>query len=455
MGLQGAEAEDAESMFVEQLLEQKCSKFGQGTLATIIPMVVCILKEPGKYSDPNLQLACSMCLIRCMCLSQGICTEHLQLIFTLMKKSPYAMIRSQLIIAVGDLVYRFPNTLEPWTNHLYLPLRDTKSVEVRMNTIRVLSHLILKEMIKTRGQMYEIALCTVDTEPQISSLAKLFFTELSNRNNGLVIYNAMPDMISQLSGGGGATKNNNKEDHFNAREISEESFRSIATFLFNFIKRDKQCETLLEKLCQGFRQATTSERKCRDLAFCLSKVQLSENGIKKLKENFKFYADKLAIPYVYETFKQSILKNARKLPNLKNEVKLLIDELEKKIEDVRQKGLSEDMINNVATPSKNHDNDDNDDEQDDENNDDSEAIPVSTQRPRNTKQVATAAASKTTKASSGGKKGATKSKAGSKNKNSKSNVSRARRKVIESSSDEKEDENDESNEDSEPTSDSD
>ena len=206
--------------------------------------------------------------------------------------------RSQLILGVGDLVFRFPNALEPWTSHLYLPLRDTKSTSVRMNTIRVLSHLILKEMIKTRGQIYEIALCTIDKNSQISALSKLFFHELSQRNNGLVIYNAMPDIISQLSGGGGAQKSNeineNEDEHeensndgapvdlHTPRVISEESFRTIVTYLFNFIKKDKQCETLIEKLCHAFRQAKTSERKCRDLVFCLSKIQLTESCIKKV-----------------------------------------------------------------------------------------------------------------------------------------------------------------------------
>jgi condensin complex subunit 1 len=188
--------------------------------------------------------------------------------------------------------------------------------------------------------MYEIALCTIDPEPQISSLAKLFFQELAQRNNGLVIYNAMPDMISNLSGGGGGAEAS-ADNQLGARSINEESFRTIVTYLFTFIKRDKQCETLIEKLCQGFRQASSSERKCRDLAFCLSKIQLSENGIKKLKETFKFYADKLTIPMVYDTFKQVILKNARKLPTLKNETRLLIDELEKQIDEVKQKGIAE------------------------------------------------------------------------------------------------------------------
>lgn len=32
--------------------------------------------------------------------------------------------RSNLIIALGDLTFRFPNLLEPWTAHIYQPLSD-------------------------------------------------------------------------------------------------------------------------------------------------------------------------------------------------------------------------------------------------------------------------------------------------------------------------------------------
>lgn len=399
MGLQGAEAEDVELLLIETIINQRVAVSQQGTnsfLAQFLHLIIYVLKEPLKFKDETLQIASAMALVKLMLLTPKLCNENLQLLFTLMEKSPNPMVRSQLILGVGDLVYRFPNALEPWTSHLYLPLRDTKSTTVRMNTIRVLSHLILKEMIKTRGQIYEIALCTIDPDPQICALAKLFFQELSQRNNGLVIYNAMPDIISQLSGGGGGTDGAGSGELDKARTITEESFRSIVTYLFTFIKRDKQCETLIEKLCHAFRQANTSERKCRDLVFCLSKIQLSESGIKKLKETFKWYADKLIIPAVYDTFKQTILKNARKLPMLKNETKMLIDELEKQIDDVKQKGLESENANGEAM-------EENDGEQANENEE--QAAPVAQGSKKGGKKAAPPPVSKKPVRSSGRKKG--------------------------------------------------
>ena len=55
----------------------------------------------------------------------------------------------------------------------------------------VLTHLILNGMIKVKGQLGEMAKCLEDSEPRIADLAKLFFTELSTKENA--IYNNLPD----------------------------------------------------------------------------------------------------------------------------------------------------------------------------------------------------------------------------------------------------------------------
>lgn len=51
--------------------------------------------------------------------SSEFCEQQLQLMFTIMEKSPSEVIRANSIIAIGDLTFRFPNLIEPWTPHLY------------------------------------------------------------------------------------------------------------------------------------------------------------------------------------------------------------------------------------------------------------------------------------------------------------------------------------------------
>ena len=45
----------------------------------------------------------------------------------------------------------------------------------------VLTHLILNDMVKVKGQISEMALCLEDQETRIADLAKLFFTEFGRK----------------------------------------------------------------------------------------------------------------------------------------------------------------------------------------------------------------------------------------------------------------------------------
>ena len=45
----------------------------------------------------------------------------------------------------------------------------------------VLTHLILNDMVKVKGQISEMATCLEDKDARIADLAKLFFLELSKK----------------------------------------------------------------------------------------------------------------------------------------------------------------------------------------------------------------------------------------------------------------------------------
>ena len=212
--------------------------------------------------------------------------------------------------------FRFPNTLEPWTPRMYACLRDSSPI-VRSNTVTVLTHLILNDMIKVKGQISDMALCIMDDQEKISNMAKLFFTELSRKGNAL--YNVMPDIVSRLSDP--------------AANIDEEKFKEIMRYIIGLIDKDKHLESLVEKLCHRF-NATTTDRQWRDLAFCLSLFSFNEKAAKKLVENFDKFSDKLHDDFVHEAI-QSIMNQCRKLP--KQETKMSIEELSTKVEEARAK----------------------------------------------------------------------------------------------------------------------
>ena len=60
-----------------------------------------------------------------------------QLLITLMHRAPEEEIRSNIIITVGDLFFRYPNLIEPWTSHIYGVLRDSVFNHMVMITLLV------------------------------------------------------------------------------------------------------------------------------------------------------------------------------------------------------------------------------------------------------------------------------------------------------------------------------
>lgn len=115
------------------------------------------------------------------------------MLFKILETSKDPNIRSNIVIALGDVAVSFSNIIDENSNELYKGLSD-KNFVVKKNTLMVLTHLILNGMIKVKGQLGEMAKCLEDPEPRISDLAKLFFKELSTKDNA--IYNNLPDGMS-------------------------------------------------------------------------------------------------------------------------------------------------------------------------------------------------------------------------------------------------------------------
>merc|ERR1712059_69139 len=176
----------------------------------------------------------------------------------------------------------------------------------------------------------------------ISGLAKLFFAELAKKGNTLD--NVMPDIVSRLSDA--------------AVGIEEENFRVIMKYIIGLIERDKLLESLVEKLCHRFR-STRTQRQWRDIAFCLSLLQYSDKGIKKLGENFACWSDKLHEDFVYESIcvifaavKKSSALGGPAAASSKGEIKALVEELEARVEEARAKGVEDDTADKRAKDAK-------------------------------------------------------------------------------------------------------
>ncbi|KAL6064043.1 hypothetical protein STEG23_028563, partial [Scotinomys teguina] len=317
LGLVGATADDTEAELIRSLCEKELLD-GSQVLAAFVPLLLKVCNSPGLYSNPDLCAAASLALGKFCMVSATFCDSQLRLLFTMLEKSSLPTVRSNLMVATGDLAIRFPNLVDPWTPHLYARLRDPAQ-QVRRTAGLVMTHLILKDMVKVKGQVSEMAVLLIDPVPQIAALAKNFFNELSHKGNA--IYNLLPDIISRLSDPEGG--------------VEEEPFHTIMKQLLSYITKDRQTESLVEKLCQRFRTART-DRQYRDLAYCVSQLPLTERGLHKMLDNFDCFGDKLLDESVFSSFLSVVGKLRR---GAKPEGKAVIDEFEQKLRACHTRGM--------------------------------------------------------------------------------------------------------------------
>ncbi|CAF4224846.1 unnamed protein product [Rotaria sp. Silwood2] len=282
-----------------------------------------ILLNPREYYEETLQLSATRCLCKFMLLSLELCETHAKMVFDLLKNSTFESVRLAIMVLMNDFYLKYPLAFAAYSNDVYGCLRD-RSDNVRLAALKTISNLILKEMVKPEGQISEIALCIIDKHTQIATLATSFFSELAKQEHGQVLFNILPDIFSNLVGGG-----LDKE-----RQLNEDDFKCIMEFLFKYVSKEKQTESLLEKLLKRFYMDNGDPRLWRGLAYIMSKLTFNERTLKDLLKHYIYYANKLVDYDVYQSF-LTIRNNAKKNLGTKPDLKVLIDELSTLIERAR------------------------------------------------------------------------------------------------------------------------
>lgn len=194
--------------------------FGPTSLLSLFgPLVSEICASNTTYKDRGLQQAATLCLAKLMCVSSEYCEANLPLLITVMERSADATVRSNAVIALGDMAVCFNHLIDENTDFLYRRLADPDP-SVKRTCLMTLTFLILAGQVKVKGQLGEMAKCMEDEDKRIADLARMFFTELSTKDNA--VYNHFVDMFSLLSA--------------DAR-MEEESFRRVVKFLLGFVEK--------------------------------------------------------------------------------------------------------------------------------------------------------------------------------------------------------------------------
>ncbi|KAF4120914.1 condensin complex subunit 1 [Geosmithia morbida] len=243
--------------------------YGPNSLLRLFgPLVSDICANNTSYADKHLQGAATLCLAKLMCVSSEYCETNLPLLITIMERSPDAIVRSNAVIALGDMAVSFNHLIDENTDFLYRRLGDSDA-SVKRTCLMTLTFLILAGQVKVKGQLGEMAKCLEDEDRRIADLARMFFTELSSKDNA--VYNHFVDMFGLLSGS----------------EMNEESFRRVVRFLLGFVEKDKHARQLADKLAARLGRCET-ERQWNDVAFALGLLPHKNEEITKMvSEGFK------------------------------------------------------------------------------------------------------------------------------------------------------------------------
>lgn len=281
LDLIGGTTEDDFTEAMAHIRERELLYGEKSLLANFGPLVTEICSNNTTYKDRNLQATATLCMAKLMCVSSEYCETNLPLLITILERSKDPIIRSNVVIALGDMAVCFNHLIDENTDFLYRRLNDTDA-SVKRTCLMTLTFLILAGQVKVKGQLGEMAKCLEDSDKRIADLSRMFFTELATKDNAL--YNHFVDMFSLLSA---------------EKELEEDALRRIIKFLASFIEKvrklcnpfcknhlmlkppqDKHAKQLADKLAARLVRCET-ERQWNDVAYALSLLQHKNEDIQK------------------------------------------------------------------------------------------------------------------------------------------------------------------------------
>ncbi|KAF1916359.1 armadillo-type protein [Ampelomyces quisqualis] len=241
----------------------------QSLLANFGPLVADLCANNTSYNHPTLQAQAALCLAKLMCVSSEYCENNLGLLLTILERSQDAVVRSNLVVALGDMAVCFNHLIDENTDFLYRRLNDGDA-SVKRTCLMTLTFLILAGQVKVKGQLGEMAKCLEDSDKKIADMARMFFSELATKDNA--VYNQFIDMFSLLSADTG---------------LDVDAFKKIIKFLTGFIEKDKHAKQLSAKLASRLPKAE-NQKQWDDVAYTLGLLQHKDEDIQKMvAEGFK------------------------------------------------------------------------------------------------------------------------------------------------------------------------
>ena len=317
-GGKDAEIEQYTQM-LNNITEHKLINEEEGVIGKFVKPILSVVQAArdryiGNGTNTNINYSPETCILersavlalcKFMCVSSEICKDNLSLIFEILDSRIDYGVKANIIISMGDLFNRFPNDLNANSKLIFKLLHD-KQNHVRRQALMVITHLVLNDMLKLKGEIVDICMLLEDQDEKIKDQVKLFLYELHFKGNH-IIYNLFPNAISRLS------------QEF--PDLKEDEFRNISNNLLNYIKKDKQMEQIVEKLCQKLKHNVSihDQIEWRNTAYCLTQIKYNEKIFQRLLDNYECWKERIIdSPEVKIKF-QDIMEDLKKKNTISRE----------------------------------------------------------------------------------------------------------------------------------------
>ena len=317
----GQEAEvDLSISLIHKIIDEEL--LSKNLISKYVPMISSIAKATLKCKteelESNMLLYKSAIMSYCklMLINPDFCKNNINFIFDLLNNDSIPSdLKLNVCLSFGDLVNRFPNIMISEVNKFFEGLHSPHTDVVKY-TLTVISHLVLNDMLKMKGEVVDICMLLDHKDPSIRTHVQTFFNEINNKGNN-VIYNIIPKALARLS------------NEFKSLEYSK--FKTIAVTLLKYVDKEKHIEGLMDKLFVKLRNSTDN-LEWRNNTFVLSELNYnSEKILSKFLQSYSEIRDKNDdLPEVKENLAK-IFSKLERIQNLPENVLNNLKECKEKI----------------------------------------------------------------------------------------------------------------------------
>ena len=291
-------------------------------IAKFVPIIITIAKSTlncrSEELESNMLLYKSAIMSYCklMLINQDFCKNNIHFIFDLLNNDTIPSdLKLNVCLSFGDLVNRFPNIMISEVNKFFEGLHSPHK-EVVKYTLTVISHLVLNDMLKMKGEVVDICMLLDHKDPSIKTHVQIFFNEINNKGNN-VIYNIIPKALARLS------------NEFKSLEYSK--FKTIAQTLLKYVDKEKHIEGLMDKLFVKLKNSQDI-LEWRNNTFVLSELNYNtEKILVKFLQSYSEIIDKNDDNIDVKENLAKIFSKLEKIQNLSESVLANLKECKEKI----------------------------------------------------------------------------------------------------------------------------